>query len=282
MRFALVDIAKASLARGSPLPTVPVMPQIHPVVLVGAGPGDPELLTLKAARAIARADVLLVDDLVDRRVLEHAPPAARVVQVGKRGGCPSTPQDFIERLLVREARAGHRVVRLKGGDPMIFGRAGEEIDALRQAGIPVEVVPGISAALGAAASLGLSLTDRRTAQGVAFVTGHARPGGTDPDWQALARAGLTLVVYMGVQRAGEVAQRLLEGGLPPATSALVIFGATSTQEARHPTCLDALAAGACPGGQGAPGLLIIGDVTAGLAAALRQERAATIPACDAA
>lgn len=282
MRFALVDIAKASLVRGNPLPTVPGMPQMHPVVLVGAGPGDPELLTLKAARAIARADVLLVDDLVDRRVLEHAQPLARVVQVGKRGGCPSTPQDFIERLLVREARAGHRVVRLKGGDPMIFGRAGEEIDALRQAGIPVEVVPGISAALGAAASLGLSLTDRRTAQGVAFVTGHARPGGIDPDWQALARAGLTLVVYMGVQRAAEVARRLLDGGLACTTPALVVFGATSVREARHSTCLEELAAGACPVGQGAPGLLIIGDVTAGLAEAFRRQRAATIPACDAA
>lgn len=282
MRFASIQIANSSLAHGQRLPTVPDMVLAHPVFLVGSGPGDPDLLTIKAVRAIAAADVLLVDDLVDRRVLDHARPAARVVEVGKRGGCPSTPQDFIERLLVREARAGHRVVRLKGGDPMIFGRAGEEIDALRQAGIPCEVVPGISAALGAAASMGLSLTDRRTAQGVAFVTGHARPGGTDPDWQALARAGLTLVVYMGVQRAVEVAGRLQAGGLPGKTPALVVFGATTAGESRHATSLEELAAGACPTGRGAPGLLIIGDITAGLAEALRRERDATISACQAA
>lgn len=258
------------------------MAALHPVILVGAGPGDPELLTLKAARAIAQADVLLVDELVDPRVLTHTRAEARVVEVGKRGGCPSTPQDFIERLLVREARAGHRVVRLKGGDPMVFGRAGEEIDALRKAGIPVEVVPGISAAMGAAASLGLSLTDRRTAQGVAFVTGHARPGGADPDWNALARSRLTLVVYMGVQRAAQVATRLLEGGLSADTPALVVFGATLDSGSGHPASLAELAAGSCPAGQGLPGLLIIGDVTAGLVEALRREQGPTIPACRAA
>lgn len=214
---------------------------LHPVLLVGAGPGDPELLTLKAVRAIAQADVLLVDDLVDRRVLEHARPGARIVEVGKRGGCPSTPQAFIERLLVHEARAGRRVVRLKGGDPMIFGRAGEELDALRAAGLQAEVVPGISAALGAAAGLRLSLTDRRHAPGVAFVTGHAQPGGEEPDWAALARSGLTLVVYMGIRRAAAVARALLAGGLSPDTPTVTVRRATLADQQHRLGTLEALA-----------------------------------------
>lgn len=279
----------------------------HPVLLVGAGPGDPELLTLKAVRAIAQADVLLVDDLVDRRVLAHARPGARIVEVGKRGGCPSTPQAFIERLLVHEARAGRRVVRLKGGDPMIFGRAGEELDALRAAGLEAEVVPGISAALGAAASLGLSLTDRRHAPGVAFVTGHAQPGGEEPDWAALARSGLTLVVYMGIRRAAAVARALLAGGLAADTPVVVVRRATLPDEQHRRATLGALAqaaeraagpvgssadaAGAptaaapaagerwaAPAGHAAvdlaeaaaPGLLIIGDVVRGLQALARD------------
>lgn len=249
----------------------------HPVLLVGAGPGDPELLTLKAVRAIAQADVLLVDDLVDRRVLAHARPGARIVEVGKRGGCPSTPQAFIERLLVHEARAGRRVVRLKGGDPMIFGRAGEELDALRAAGLDAEVVPGISAALGAAASLRLSLTDRRHAPGVAFVTGHAQPGGEEPDWAALARSGLTLVVYMGIRRAAAVARALRAGGLAADTPVVVVRRATLADQqhrlgtledlARPATLADTVpaAAPAAPPEAAAPGLLVIGDVVRGLA-----------------
>lgn len=254
-----------------------VSARLHPVRLVGAGPGDPELLTLKAVRAIAQADVLLVDDLVDRRVLAHARPGARIVEVGKRGGCPSTPQAFIERLLVHEARAGRRVVRLKGGDPMIFGRAGEELDALRAAGLEAEVVPGISAALGAAASLGLSLTDRRHAPGVAFVTGHAQPGGEEPDWAALARSGLTLVVYMGIRRAAAVARALRAGGLAADTPVVVVRRATladqqhrlgTLEDLARPTALaDTVpaAAPAAPPEAAAPGLLVIGDVVRGLA-----------------
>ena len=254
-----------------------VSARLHPVRLVGAGPGDPELLTLKAVRAIAQADVLLVDDLVDRRVLAHARPGARIVEVGKRGGCPSTPQAFIERLLVHEARAGRRVVRLKGGDPMIFGRAGEELDALRAAGLEAEVVPGISAALGAAASLRLSLTDRRHAPGVAFVTGHAQPGGEEPDWTALARSGLTLVVYMGIRRAAAVARALRAGGLAADTPVVVVRRATladqqhrlgTLEDLARPTALaDTVpaAAPAAPPEAAAPGLLVIGDVVRGLA-----------------
>ena len=267
-------------------------PRLHPVLLVGAGPGDPELLTLKAVRAIAQADVLLVDDLVDRRVLAHARPVARIVEVGKRGGCPSTPQAFIERLLVHEARAGRRVVRLKGGDPMIFGRAGEELDALRAAGLEAEVVPGISAALGAAASLRLSLTDRRHAPGVAFVTGHAQPGGEEPDWAALARSGLTLVVYMGLRRAVAVARALLSGGLAPDTPTVTVRRATLADEQHHLGTLGALAQPQAHSAEpalapravtaaaataavdiaeaAAPGLLIIGDVVRGLQALARD------------
>ena len=280
---------------------------MHPVWLVGAGPGDPELLTLKAVRTIGWADVLLVDDLVDRRVLAHARPGARIVEVGKRGGSPSTPQRFIEQLLVHEASAGRRVVRLKGGDPMVFGRAGEEIDALRAAGLAVEVVPGIGAASGAAASLGLSLTDRRIAPGVAFVTGHAQPGGADPDWGALARSGLTLVIYMGMRRSARVASALMAGGRAAGTPALIVRGATLPCETRWRTTLAALATGvereagfdATGGAEGtgavdqgtpttepsrepgdAPGLIIIGEVGAGWLA--QSCRAAATPQATAA
>jgi uroporphyrin-III C-methyltransferase len=253
-------------------------------------------------RTIGWADVLLVDDLVDRRVLAHARPGARIVEVGKRGGNPSTPQRFIERLLVHEALAGRRVVRLKGGDPMVFGRAGEEIDALRAAGLSVEVVPGIGAASGAAASLGLSLTDRRIAPGVAFVTGHAQPGGFDTDWAALARSGLTLVIYMGMRRSAHVAAALIAAGRAGHTPTLIVRGATLPGETRQRSTLADLAAGGIhdakvevaevgevgevatvaeetrgaaevdqgllatvPGGAAsdAPGLIIIGDVAAG-------------------
>jgi uroporphyrin-III C-methyltransferase len=268
-------------------------------MLVGAGPGDPELLTLKAVRAIAQADVLLVDELVDRGVLAHAQPGARIIDVGKRGGCPSTPQVFIERLMVREALNGRRVVRLKGGDPMVFGRAAEEIDALQAAGLRVQVVPGVSAALGAAASAGLSLTDRRVAQGVVFVTGHAQPGGREPDWAALARSGLTLVIYMGLQRASAVAGALIDGGLSPQTLVLRVRGATRPDESRERTTLSDLSTAPRPapdrasGQTSAPGLLIIGDVVAALerlkaisptegTVSAAQEAAAEEWACDAA
>ena len=144
------------------------------VTLVGAGPGDPELLTLKALKAIQAATVLLVDDLVSPEVVAHAPPHARIIRVGKRGGCKSTPQAFIEKLMVMAAREGENVVRLKGGDPFIFGRGGEEVEHLRAAGVHVEVVNGITSGLAAVTSLGVPLTHREHAQGVIFLTGHAQ------------------------------------------------------------------------------------------------------------
>jgi uroporphyrin-III C-methyltransferase len=197
----------------------------HPVRLVGAGPGDPDLLTVRAVRAIEWADVLLVDDLVDARVVALARPGARVIRVGKRGGCRSTPQSFIQRLMVRFARTGARVVRLKGGDPMMFGRAGEELAWLAAHGIACEVVSGLTAGLAAAQALGASLTHREFAHGVAFVTGHPAPDGEEADWAALARAGLTLVVYMGVARAASIRDALLAGGLPASLPAAIVQSA---------------------------------------------------------
>ena len=232
----------------------------HPVVLVGAGPGDPELLTLKAVRAIAAADVLLVDDLVDRRVLDHARAGTRIVEVGKRGGCASTSQAFIERLLVHEAQAGRRVVRLKGGDPFVFGRGGEEVEALRAAGVAVEVVPGITAGIAAPAVIGVPVTDRRYTPGVVFVTGHAKDGGREPDWHQLARCGLTLVVYMGVSHCEEITQALIAGGLAASTPAAAVQAAHTDRQRSHVTSLGQLAREIREAGIGSPAILVIGDV----------------------
>src|SRR5688572_13544569 len=178
------------------------------VTLVGAGPGDPELLTIKAVRAIRSATVLLVDDLVGEAVLRYARRSTRVVNVGKRGGCASTPQAFIQKMMAAEALKGERVVRLKGGDPFVFGRGGEETEYLRALGIEVEVVNGITSGLAAVTALGVPLTHREHAHGVIFVTGHPREQASHGDaslhWPTLAAAaaqGLTLVVYMGVSQA---------------------------------------------------------------------------------
>jgi len=230
------------------------------VVLVGAGPGDPELLTLKAARAIAEADVVLYDALVNPAILEHARADARRILVGKRGGCESTPQAFIERLMVQEARAGHRVVRLKGGDPFVFGRGGEECRTLRAEGIEVEIVPGITSGIAAPARLGIPVTDRDAAHGVAFVTGHAREGMDGPDWNRLARSGLTLVVYMGLANVRAIAGALREGGLAGSTPAAVVQSACSAKERACITTLARLADEIAAGGFRSPAILVIGDV----------------------
>ena len=199
------------------------------VFLVGAGPGDIELLTLKAARLLATADVVLIDDLAGDEVLTLC-PQARIIHVGKRGGCKSTPQAFIEKLLVREAEAGHVVVRLKGGDVSLFGRASEEIAALEAAGIEFEIVPGVTAGLAAAAALKSSLTHRDHAHGVAFITAHGAEGAETP-WQALAQSALTLVVYMGVARAASLQASLLSGGLDANTPVIAVENA-SRQDTR--------------------------------------------------
>ena len=251
------------------------------VWLVGAGPGDPDLLTVRAARVIAQADVVLCDDLVDPRVLDTVRAGARVLHVGKRGGRASTDQAFIHRVMIREARRGQRVVRLKGGDPFVFGRGGEERDALQAAGIAVEVVPGLTSGIAAPAAIGVSVTDRRHAAGVAFVTGHAHDGGAGPDWQVLARSGLTLVIYMGVARCAAITDALMAGGLSPSTPAAAI-GAAHTPRQRHTLgTLGTLAANVVRSAIESPAILIVGDVVrgaAGLAANGRSDLDCTVAA----
>ncbi|MBX3606012.1 MAG: uroporphyrinogen-III C-methyltransferase [Piscinibacter sp.] len=236
------------------------------VTLVGAGPGDPELLTLKAVRAIRAATVLLVDDLIGPGVLRYARRSARIVPVGKRGGCRSTPQAFIEKLMAAEALRGEQVVRLKGGDPFVFGRGGEEAEHLRAQGIEVEVVNGITAGLAAATSLGAPLTHRDHAHGVLLVTGHARADGTALHWPTLAAAaaqGLTLVVYMGVGTLPALQQGLLQA-LPAGTPAAVVQHASLPQQRELVTTLGALADAVAAAGLGSPAIVIVGDVLRGL------------------
>ncbi len=234
------------------------------VYLVGAGPGDPELLTLKAVKAISAADVLLVDDLVNPAVLAHASPGARIVPVGKRGGCRSTSQAFIERLMIAEARAGKQVVRLKGGDPFIFGRGGEERAHLMAAGIEVDVINGISSGLAAPASIGVPLTHRDWSSGAIFVTGHERGdeagSARTPDWALLAQTGLTLVIYMGVARCRQIQAALLAGGKAGSTPVAVIQSASGASQAQLLTTLADLPDDLAMSGLGSPSIIVIGDV----------------------
>jgi uroporphyrin-III C-methyltransferase len=242
------------------------------VTLVGAGPGDPELLTLKAVRAIRAATVLLVDDLVGEGVLRFARRSARIVHVGKRGGCASTPQAFIEKLMAAEALKGERVVRLKGGDPFVFGRGGEEAEHLRAQGITVEVVNGITAGLAAATSLGVPLTHRDHAHGVMLVTGHARGDGAALHWPTIAAAaaqGLTLVVYMGVTTVRDLQQGLL-GALPADTPVAVVQHASLPTQRQAAGTLGGLAELVQAHGLASPAIIVIGDVLRGLHHAAAQ------------
>ena len=229
------------------------------VWLVGAGPGDAELLTLKAVRVMNGADVALVDDLVNPAVLAHLKPGARVIHVGKRGGCKSTPQAFIEKLLVAEAQAGHAVVRLKGGDPFVFGRGGEETAALDAAGIPWQIVSGITAGIAAPAAAGIPVTHREAGRGVAFVTGHTKEDAA-VDWEALARSGLTLVIYMGIARCEDIVAGLRTGGLRADLPAAVIQHATLPQQRVVATTLARLPEDIRSHGIGSPAILVIGEV----------------------
>ncbi|MHB2169291.1 siroheme synthase CysG [Alsobacter sp. R-9] len=232
------------------------------VAFVGAGPGDPDLVTLKAVRALQSADVILHDDLVDGRILDLARREARRVGVGKRGGRASWTQADIIALLLKEAGAGARVVRLKGGDPAIFGRLSEELAACVAAGLPVEVVPGITAASGAAAALGISLTQAAKASRLQFVTAHAPDGSlpTDLDWAALADPRATTAVYMGARTAPALVARLVAEGLPPATPAAIVVNATLASERSIRCRLDEVAAGLEEHGGGGPALILIGAV----------------------
>jgi uroporphyrin-III C-methyltransferase len=222
------------------------------VFLIGAGPGDPELMTLKAARALQAADVVLVDELVNRGCLAHARSDAKIIEVGKRGGCKSTPQAFIEKLLLLYSREGKTVARLKGGDPFVFGRGGEELEALLAQGIDVEVIPGITAGIAAPAALGIPVTHRQVTRGVTFVTGH----GAEVDWDALARCGTTLVIYMGLRSLDYTACRLLAAGMNPATPACIIENATLRTQRDLVTTLGKLSAKGFNG----PAIVVVGDV----------------------
>ena len=235
------------------------------VFLIGAGPGDPELMTLKAARALGAADVILVDELVSRGCLAHARSDARVIEVGKRGGCTSTPQEFIERLMTLHARQGKLVARLKGGDPFVFGRGGEELQALLAAGIEVEVIPGITAGIGVPASLGIPVTHRDLARGVTFVTAHTRDG-AEPNWDALVRSGATLVIYMGFARLAHIVHELSAAGMSPSMPACVIENGTLGNQREVLATLQALEGAAGARELGSPALIVIGEVV-GLAQA---------------
>jgi uroporphyrin-III C-methyltransferase len=231
------------------------------VILVGAGPGDPELLTLKAARALREADVVLYDDLVAPDILALLRPEARRIAVGKRGGCRSTPQAFIEQLMVREARAGNVVARLKGGDPFVFGRGGEEVAALRDAGIAVEVIAGITSGLAAPAAIGIPVTHRALAHGVALVCGHsADVDAVEPDWRALVDSRLTLVIYMGVACAASIRAGLLAAGMAGAMPVAVIANATRPDQASIVATLDTFVEIAVAARLGRPAIIVVGDV----------------------
>jgi uroporphyrin-III C-methyltransferase/precorrin-2 dehydrogenase/sirohydrochlorin ferrochelatase len=232
------------------------------VTLVGAGPGDPELLTLKALRALQDADVILHDRLVSQAVLDMARRDAQRICVGKAAGSIGSTQEQINALLVEHALAGKRVVRLKGGDPFIFGRGGEELEALSAARINFSVVPGITAAAGCAAYAGIPLTHRDHAQSVTFVTGHAEKSGKQPDWHALCAPGHTAVFYMGLARLEHIIAKLLEHGAAPHLPAGLIVHGTLPQQRILTATLATLPSIAERANLESPALLIVGDVVA--------------------
>ncbi|WP_298189763.1 uroporphyrinogen-III C-methyltransferase [uncultured Pseudomonas sp.] len=228
------------------------------VWLVGAGPGDPDLLTLKAVKALKQADIVMIDDLVNPAVLEHC-PAARIMPVGKRGGCRSTPQAFIQRLMLRYARQGKCVVRLKGGDPCIFGRGSEEADWLSEHDIEVELVNGITAGLAGATNCGIPLTLRGVARGVTLITAHTLDD-SSLNWAALAQGGTTLVVYMGVAKLAEIRESLLAGGMRSDMPVAMIENASLPQQRECRSTLAAMQQSAHDFQLKSPAILVIGEV----------------------
>lgn len=230
------------------------------VALVGAGPGNPELLTLRAYRLIQQADVLLYDNLVSPEIVAFAPTSAERIYVGKSAGRHTLPQEAICRLLTSKAKDGLRVVRLKGGDPFVFGRGGEELEALLANDISVEIVPGITAALGAAAGFGFPLTHRDHAQSCVFVTGHLKDHSIDLNWKALAQPNQTIVVYMGVNGLDIIARELQMAGLPGDTPAALIHKATWPDQTLYRTTLGQLMRAAEVHAVRPPTLLVIGSV----------------------
>ena len=230
--------------------------------LVGAGPGAADLLTLRAARLLREeAEIVLADELVSAEVLALVRPEARVLRVGKRGGRASTPQGFIHRLMVRYVRHGKTVVRLKGGDPFVFGRGGEEVEVLAEAGIQAEIVPGLTAGICVPAAVGIPVTHRAHTHGVTLVTGTTG-NGREPDWAALARSGTTLVIYMGLSRLLSIVARLIAGGLPPDTPAAAVASGCLPGQRHVATCLRDLPARVAAEGLKSPAIIVVGEVAA--------------------
>ncbi len=251
------------------------MRQSGKVFLAGAGPGDPELLTVKAVRILQQAEIIVFDRLVSKEVLSLAPAHATLIDVGKEAQCHPVPQHEINHLLIGLAQAGHTVVRLKGGDPFIFGRGGEEALALAQAGIPFEVIPGITAAQACAASAHVPLTHRGVAQSIRFLTGHCRADEElNFDWRGLADPETTLVVYMGLQNIGIIAAELIAHGRCPDTPVMAISRGTTAQERRLTSALERIARDVGQARFEPPTLFIIGEAVA-LSASLGQPCHAT-------
>ena len=228
------------------------------VYIVGAGPGPADLMTLRALDRLRRAEVVVHDRLISPEVLDLIPATAQRVYVGKALGNHAMPQEGIHALLVQHARLGKRVVRLKGGDPYVFGRGGEEVQALQAAGIAFEVVPGVTAASGCSAAAGIPLTHRDLAGSCVFLPGHLADDDASHDWAALARPGQTRVFYMGIQRLGQIAQQLMTHGLSPETPAAIVLDGTRATQTVIATSLRNLVARA-PAYGPRPGLLIIGE-----------------------
>ncbi len=237
------------------------MSTIGTIYLVGAGPGDPDLLTLRAARLLQSAELVVHDGLVSRDILDLAPADAEFISVAKQRSKHTLPQEDINHLLVREALKGRDVVRLKGGDPLIFGRGGEEAELARASGVPVEIVPGISAANGAAAAAQIALTHRDAASIVSFVAGQCK-GLSDQDWSGLAGKGRTLVIYMGVKTAPQIAEKLMEDGLAPEVPVAVIENAARPDMRVVRGLLAGLPDLVNNFKIKSPALIVIGDVTA--------------------
>jgi len=247
------------------------------VALVGAGPGDPELITVRGLARLRVADVVVYDRLVDRRLVDEAPRDALRIFAGKASGTHALPQEQINAILIAHASEGRRVVRLKGGDPFVFGRGGEEAEALVAAGIPCEVVPGLSSALAVPAAAGIPVTHRGVASSLAVVTGHTCEEGAPVDWESLARGADTVVVLMGLANLPGIARTLVRCGRPPATPVAVISRGTTTDERVVVGTLDEIGARVGRAVIDAPAVVVIGEVVAlaqrlGLASASREDR----------